>query len=164
MPVPVYAGQRITAALLNAIQPLSATRASTQTVSNSTTLVNDDTLLLALVANATYRIEGQLYYNQTAAGTAGIKIGWTLPAGATGFNETFHADTGTSVLTGFFASNWAGTIAAGTSGTSVVGMTIHGTLTTVSAGTLQLQWAQNTSSATGTQMQVSSSLVAWRIA
>ena len=49
----IYAGQEITAAFLNSIAPLNAVRSSTQSHTSNTTLSNDDTLFLALAANAT---------------------------------------------------------------------------------------------------------------
>lgn len=156
-----FAGQEITAAFLNSIAPLQAVRSSTQSKTNST-LANDDTLFLALAANATYLVAGKLFYSGDTSGSGDLKIAWTLPSGATGRYDYIH--TNLSHAYASFPDDWTGTLTAETQGAgTIVTGTIEGTLTTSSAGTLRLRWAENTTNATATIMAVSSSLCAWRL-
>jgi hypothetical protein len=164
-----FAGSRILASFLNSIAPLNAVRSSTQSVSSSTTLVNDDTLFLALAANATYNVELLLLYSGGTQLSSDMKWGFTLPSGASGAGETSHlAISGGSAVyanqaTNLTASGSANVCATGGAGTAFAAKTTA-TIFTTGAGTLQLQWAQNTSSATATIMGIGSSLVAWRLA
>lgn len=73
------AGQKIRAADLNAGQPLYGRVTSDVTVISTTTQVNATGLSVALEANATYALEGWVYYESTSA--ADIKFGVTGPAG-----------------------------------------------------------------------------------
>ena len=163
MPVPIYAGQRITAALLNAIQPLSATRSSTQSVTNSTTFMNDDTLFLSLQANATYRVEMELYYSGGTQGASDLNFKFTLPSGATGTAMIIRQNA-SGTFVGSSENNFTNATNAATAGAgNIQALGFRGTLVTSSAGVLQLQWAQNTSNGTALIMAIGSSLVAWRL-
>jgi hypothetical protein len=158
-----YAGSRITADELNDLGPLAAVRSSTQSVSSSTTFVNDDTLFLAFDADATYFVECNMYY--TAATGGDFKWKFTIPSGATGYQSPLRSNLSGN-FAGAFADTWTGTTytqAQGNGGSTIMLAYASGILTTASAGTLQLQWAQNTSSATATVMQVNSALNAWRV-
>src|SRR5215472_12558663 len=144
--------------------PLAAYRTSTQSVTSSTTLVNDTQLSVAVAANAVYRVELGMTYTADTAGD--IKLGWTTPAGAT---------IATAVTVGLSLTAAAATddVTVGASSTPVFGGIGAGAnaalqyifiLTTSStAGTLQLQWAQNSSSATATTVNAGSYLIAQRI-
>lgn len=161
-----FAGSRILASFLNSIAPMNAVRSSTQSVSSSTTLVNDDTLFLALAANATYNVELLLLYSGGTMNSSDMKWGFTLPSGASGAGETSHLTPGNvyaNQATNLTASGSANACATGGAGTAFAAKTTA-TIFTTGAGTLQLQWAQNTSSATATIMGIGSSLVAWRLA
>ena len=78
MPYPSWtAGQKVTAALLNAMQPLWVARSSDATGRTNNTMTNDDTLTLAVEANAVYDLRAWLGFN---AGTTGdFRVGWSLP-------------------------------------------------------------------------------------
>lgn len=156
MPYPDWrAGQRVTAALLAAAQPATVVKAASQPVTSSTTLVNDNHLLLAVAANATYALTGFLDYDG-AFGAGGLKVGWTLPFSATlrwGLRGNVVADT-----TQKFAANTvtqASTLSVGTYGTGGSHSSAHliGHLTVGStAGSVQLRWAQDASNAVATTM------------
>lgn len=163
MPQQIYAGQRITAALLNSIQPLAATRSSTQQVTSSVTLINDDTLFLSLVANATYAVGMLLFYSgNNVPGDLNFKF--TVPSGATGTAQIIRVNASGTFVGGSSNNFTNATNAAAAGAGNIQALSFSGTLVTSSAGVLQLQWAQNTSSATKTQMELNSSLVAWRTA
>lgn len=121
-------------------------------VTSSTTLQDDDELVLALTANTTYKLEGKLLH-KSGSTTPDIKVAFTFPAGCT--VEIFGIGApagGTANRTSRYtisgtSRNWAsstGTGAVFLSGTIVVGGT---------AGSLQLQWAQNTSDANFTRVE-----------
>lgn len=141
-------------------------KTSTESVTSSTTLQNDDQLFLAVVANAKYAIEGLLLYD--GAGAGDFKVAFTTPSGATinwggtapqsgvgvnSLNANVATASGAALA---FACNGAGnTMLAQPKGYLAIGAT---------AGNLQLQWAQQASSATATRVFLGSQLKLTRIA
>jgi hypothetical protein len=130
-------------------------KSADQSISNSTTPTNDTELSFAIAANETY-IVGVWLGTYAANSTPCIQYNFTAPSGATtiwspgsyyassggGANATFA--TSTTSLTGFVDSNnrvamMFGTIANG-----------------ATAGNVQLQWCQLTSSATATTVKAGS--------
>lgn len=157
-------GQVLTASDVNSwFVPLAAVKTADQSVTSSTTLVNDTQLLVAVAASATYRLDALIYYTGGTTGSSDLKLGWTVPAGTT---ITGGADsvanplavaqvfmTQSSVL--FSATNGAG---------NPFPISLWGTVVTSgTAGNLQLQWAQNTSSATSTIVKTASLLTLLRV-
>ncbi len=127
-----------------------------QSVTSSTTLVNDNALFFPINANDSMVIEGYLHCF-TATATPHVQIAWTIPAGATmdigtyvddvtlGDNETFTSVTsGTS--TGSITTN-SGNVPIHFWGVVITGAT---------AGNIQLKWAQGTSSSTATTLKAKS--------
>lgn len=124
-----------------------ARKSADETVTTSTTLQNDDELFVAVNANGIYEFRLFLDYNSST--TADIKIGWTLPSGATmtyvqnGLDASSTTNLGAQNLGPLTqASN---PVFGGTGGDTVaipLGMLVVG----ANAGTMQLQWAQSTSS------------------
>ena len=159
----IYAGSRILAADVRGVAPLAAIKGSDQSVTSSTTLVNDTALLLPVVANAAYLFECFLDYEGGTGGSSDLKWGWLVPSGATlRYQGLYEGTSGTS----YFDSNTESAIpAAQSAGAAVLkGVGMHGTfLTGSTAGTLQLQWAQNTSSATATIVHAQSFLALWQV-
>jgi hypothetical protein len=128
---------------------LAAYNSSNQNVGPSNeTLTNVTGLSLAVVASATYEFRMSLQYSTNT--TADIKLAFTFPTGLTmdvaagGFSaggETWITTRGTQATTW----TWGGT------GNSAYW---HGHVATgVNAGTLQLQAAQNTSTAVTTNVE-----------
>jgi len=158
-------GDVLTAADMNAwTVPLAAYRTTTQSVTSSTTLQNDNALSVAVAANAVYIVELALIYDADTAGD--LKLGWTIPAGASITNVADSMLTGTAAattddqMTAGTTNPVAGGLGAGTN-CGFVGkwlLTISST-----SGTLQLQWAQGTSSATATRLFAGSYLLAQRV-
>lgn len=140
-------------------------RSATQSVTSSTALVNDDTLSASVIASATYHVEAFLIFTGGTQGSSDLKIAWTAPAGVTmtwwvqGLNTAgTYTVTAANVLP-------TTTVALGTSGATVRVARIEGALVVAAtAGTLQLQWAQNTSSGTATVMGIGSLLKLTRVA
>ena len=157
------AGTRVSAAMIRGIAPLSAFKLVDEAVTSNVTLQNDDALFLPnLVANAVYYVECYLDYEGAAQGTGDIKWQWTVPTNASLRLQRVCFDTSGAVqlntVTG--GANSARTNGAG----ALQAVTMRGTLfMNTTPGTLQLQWAQNTSSATATIVHAQSCLLAWQI-
>lgn len=156
-PVPL-AGQRITASLLTSMLPITVAKAVDETVNNSNTLQNDNELVLAVTANAVYHLQMFLLYNTTDA--ADIKIAWTYPTGMTmtwthrAFDSSITAVTGVIYMGALTEVN---TVSMGGAGSNSIGLMINGLVRVSStAGSLQLQWAQNSATAVNTKVLANS--------
>lgn len=169
----ILAGQRITASLLQAMLPLIAYKTANTDRSATTTLTDDPDMTVQLAANAVYRVEMRIYYaTTTGTGAPLFKTAWDVPSGATG-NRSAQGPGSNAVDPG--ADNIAvhsGVHAFATTVTyggraSAVNQCVAietATITTTNAGTLALQWAQATSSATAVRVAAGSVLTAHRIA
>ena len=166
----IYAGQRVTAALLTSMLPLESVKLSGTSRASTTTFSDDPDLTLQLEANATYAVE--MYVHAAAVAAGDIKTIWTVPVGATGNKAVMGPST--AALDGN-ADNI--TMRSGVHGTSTV-VTYNGvrdssaqfyfferaTIVTISAGTLALQWAQSVSSVSSTIVGAGSYIRAKRTA
>lgn len=161
----VNAGSRITASMLRGVAPLAVVKGADESVTSSTTLQNDDALFLSVAANATYLFECYLNYEGGTLGSSDLKLVWSAPSGATMRFTFAHVDTsGNNVCS--VTSAAGSTLTTGTNGAaSLRGATMKGTLAVgATAGTLQLTWAQNTSSGTATIIHALSHLALWQVA
>ena|SRR5688572_20875385 len=150
------AGQTPTADELNAALPIPpAVKSADETVTSSTTLQNDDHLLVSVAANTTYLLEMDFVFSANASGD--LKTTFTVPSGTTGaLNMTSDAGTSTGVSMTSTAV-WDGT------GTDEQARIWGRVVTSSTAGTIRLQWAQNASFGTGTIIRNGSSLKIFRI-
>lgn len=123
------------------------------TINNDNSL-NDDPDMQISVGIGTYIIDGFLIFNSAAA--ADIKIALKAIAGATAY-WGFSYDT-TPTVKGL------GDTAAIPTDASNQWIWFHGTLTTTAAGTLILQWCQNTADAGDTIMRAESYISATKVA
>lgn len=134
----------------------SVRKSSDQTVTSSTTLVNDNQLKFAAAANETYIFEAWLY-TYAADGTPDIKVTFTSPASSTLFwssSQVIFLANGSTTLTVVAPSATVGDFFVD-SNLRVV--QLFGTVANgANAGDIQLQWAQNTSSANGTTVRAGS--------
>jgi hypothetical protein len=158
----INAGGRITAAMLRGIAPLSAIKTVDETVTSSTALQNDDALFVSVAANASYLFQCNLIYEGGTLGSSDLKWAWTFPSGLTMTYDYMGITTAGLTTIGLVATQ-ASTVAGGTNGAAALrSMLMYGSVVASStAGTLQLQWAQNTSSGTGTIVHAKSSLALW---
>jgi len=154
-------------ALITEVRPLYARKTADETVNGSASLQNDDHLAIVLAASATYEIDVQLFYS--SASTPDIKFALTFPTGATcSWAPIGYKSDGTNFEAEFRTSTWqaaSGTsnAVAGTAATYDAAL-IKGIIRVGStAGTLQVQWAQNTSNGSNTTVKADSSLVARRL-
>lgn len=137
-------------------------KAAGQIVNNSATLVNDAELLATVDASTVYAFTAMIFF--TSGTTPDIKFAFTFPTGATcawghiglltSASPTGDADFGSYSSA---TSGVSGVSAAGTTGVQLVLLT--GSISVGStAGTLQLQWAQNTATASDTTLHAGSTL------
>lgn len=157
------AGSRLTAAMAQDVAPLSAYKSTNQSVTSSATLVNDGALAVELQANAVYSFVLVLGYNG-ASGAGNLKLGWSLPSGASMGYSLYGNNTSGNATDGPWYTG-SSNPALGTSGTGTnLGTVLQGTVATSSTpGPLQLQWAQNSSNGTATTVLAGSVLLAWQI-
>jgi hypothetical protein len=116
-------------------------KASNEAVSDSTTLQNDDELVLPVEANSQYIL--RLYLRYTAPTTSGVKTGWAVPSGATMAWAAIGSFTLAFGTAGALSLTEAQT---GHSGTATATDRIDHYIGLVNvgatAGNVQLQWAQ----------------------
>jgi hypothetical protein len=126
-------------------------KTSAETVNNSSTMQDDDTLKFTGAADTNYTITGSILYQSNA--TADFKWQLEVPGSST-------ADFGAPMLTVGGVSSWAGReqgVAVETLGAGVtfpyVGSIFMGTVRMDgSGGEVVIQWAQNTANASNTQV------------
>ena len=137
--------------------------AETQVVSNSTTLVNDDALLVGVAANEI------VYFlcltHQLGNSTADFKLTFTVPSGATisWSLPNAHITVADAIQPPNFVNASGTTISVGSTTTGrgqlAVGMVHNG----ATLGNLQLQWAQVTATVVDTKVLTDSFLLVWRV-
>lgn len=168
MPVPSWSpGQVLAAADVNSwFVPLSAIKTADQSVTSSTTFVSDLELLVPIVAVGSYQFECFLFFEGGTAGASDIKWRFAVPAGTlVRYTWTGWGSTGAAARSGDgqIAGDTPASASAGAGnahGIIMIGTVVAG----VNAGNMQLQWAQNASSATSTIVHAQSCLVLRRIA
>jgi hypothetical protein len=161
------AGDDLTAAtlqsLISELRPIFVRKVSDETVNNSAVLQNDDELVAAVVANATYEVFLRLIVNSGT--TPDFKYTFTAPSGATGSAQLYtgsNPDTAASSLQGP-ASITATGAASGVGADQVI--LVQGILIVSStSGNLQFQWAQNTANASNSSVKANSYLLLRRVA
>ena len=124
-----------------------------ESITNSTTLQDDDDFVFAVEANKTYAING--YMGISAGALSGLKWAFSIPSGASG-RINFSCGAGNAAL------NVADVdITAGSGATSVISITSTGSkvycfgYVTISStsGNVIFRWAQNASNGTATYIE-----------
>lgn len=138
-------------------------KTANETVNNSTTLQDDDTLLAALAANETVYFVCSIAH--VGNGTADIQWTFTVPAsaairwnqiGGTGIDTVDAINPVVEITT-------SGTTQTAGAFTTERRITIIGTVrNSTTAGNLLLRWAQNTATAVDTKVLTDSFLMVWR--
>lgn len=144
-------------------------KASNQSVTNSTVLVNDSDLLWSIGANETWLFRLHIHF-LAAIKTTGIQLNLSVPAGASGHNDAFIVTDATSGNENYIVDGAVGStlnIATGNLGggaanghVTLIGFVANG----ANAGTAQLQWAQSTASLTALTANQGSQVTANRVA
>lgn len=152
MALTVLAGQIILADDFNKQLPLLVRKSADETVNNSTTLQDDNHLVLAVAASTTYEFEMCIFHNSSTV--ADLKYDFTFPTGLTmnygldgaaaggGIDNFVLIQTSVPVIGGAGADR-----AAFLSGTVI---------TSTTAGNLQLRWAQNMAEVSDTKVLLGS--------
>ena len=128
-------------------------KASDQSVTGSTTLVNDNDLVIAIPANDSMIIDGYLHVN-SGSSTPGIQYSFTIPAGATmDIGAVLEDVTYPAPESAFLTSSGTSTGAI-PFGPGDVPIIFHGVVVTgATGGNIQLKWAQGTSNGTATTIR-----------
>lgn len=136
-------------------------KASDQSVTSSTTLVDEATMQFAIGASESWIFTWTLSAVFSAAGQ--IKVAVVTPAGATLLAVAHMHPNG--IVPAFGTTTTSGTGIALVSALSTGGavMVTATVVNGATAGTVRLQFAQNTSDGTATTIKAASSLVAARI-
>ena len=133
-------------------------KSADQSVTSSTTLVNDTHLKFAVAANETYIFQLWLY-TYAADGTPDIKLTCAGPSGSTvlwSSSQVIFNAGGSTTLT---VVNTSGVTADLFVDSNLRAIQLYGTISNgATAGDLQFQWAQNTSSANSTTIKAGSSI------
>lgn len=143
---------------------LSTVRLSADVTNNTTTLANVTGLALALAANSTYQVDGQVMF-QTAATTTGIRLTQTVPTGAT---VVAQWNTPTSLTASTLANQRAAdagatTTAIDTANANTLATTSILVVTGATAGNLQIRFASEVSGSNAVA-KAGSNLVAIKVA
>lgn len=156
-----------TIGLLSGLTSLQFVRkTANETVNNSSTLQNDDTLLAALAANEVVAFICQIWFSSATA--ADIKLAFTTPAAATivwagagGFQ--FTTAEGAALFQAVETSGGSASIGGRGAGDkrtiTLIGLVANG----ANAGNLTLQWAQDTADASDTIVYANSWLLPLRV-
>lgn len=168
----IPAGSRITSGLLMSMLPQVMYKAANTDRSATTAFTDDPDLTVALEANAVYHASFYLHYAGLDA--ARFKTIWSAPVGASGLRSCVGPDQGvvlSSTSTGgtgrWGVHAFTTSVTYGTRDPSATNQAFaleEGVITTTSAGTLALQWAQVTSNATASRLGAGSTLHLRRLA
>jgi hypothetical protein len=126
-------------------------KTANETVNDSSTLQDDDSLLYALAANEVVIFTASIAYNSNT--TADIKFAFTVPASATlewGYSTAHMIAAGTALEALSITSSGSAAALTGR-GAQDQHILITGTVANgANAGNLRLQWAQDTANASDT--------------
>ena len=151
---------------LNAIGPIFHIRKTAdESVTLNATPQNDDHLLFAIAANEVWTIQCVLFYTNNNNANAQLKVGWSVPAAATG-TWSWLANAASAATEQGMALSIATTdnnIGQTISGDQVVRLNAT-VVNSSTAGNVTLQWSQSASDATATSVKTNSTLLAHRIA
>lgn len=164
----ILAGARITAGLLSSMIPDVLYKVTSEDRSSTITLTADSDLQATLAANAVYHVTMNIHYATTTA--AGFQTDWAVPTGATGGRSSISngaAQTAFSDVPGNWGvHNFNTAVNHGNrnSSTNQLWLMEEGLITTTTAGTLALRWAQVTSNAAATRVGSNSVMLVRRLA
>lgn len=124
-----------------------------ETVNNSATIQNDNDLVWPLAINSFYILGPcSLFYDSSTV--ADLQIQWFAPAGASMLWGAVGLDTALAVRMSAGLPSAAPSAFGGAGAGAIRQISLSGVITTGgTAGSLVLQWAQNTLEATNTNMQ-----------
>ena len=150
--------------LVSELRPIFARKTADETVTNATTgatLQNDDELFVSVAASTVYRFECNL--GITTPTTTDFKCLFTFPSGLTMKYTLICTTAGAGALYPFNLDQTTTVTIEGNA--SAQGAVFQGIIIVGStAGTLQLQWAQGTATASNTTVSAGSYLMLTKVA
>jgi len=161
------AGMRLRASHLTAMQPLYVRKVTDESLVSSTTLQDDNSLLLPVEANAVYELDAVIYYSTRS--DTDIKMQWTLPSGfmewiAYGLASGATGTSGSVVFERQFLSSTPVFGGAGAENSTFLSVSVKGSIHIgTTPGNMRLRWAQNVSNATATIVRGDSFMVLKRL-
>lgn len=161
---PVYAGQQITADLLQSMCPQAVVKFSDQSLASNVTLQNDNALFVPLTAGSSWYFDCYLDYEAASGGGVGhMQAQFVVPSGSTLRMQVVALNDAGSFI-GNISSPSSTVIRLQGAGAGVLqAATFKGSvLTGATGGNLQLQWAQLNSNATPAIVHGNSYLTARR--
>ncbi|MDX2513823.1 hypothetical protein PV355_01410 [Streptomyces stelliscabiei] len=165
----IPAGRRLTAALLRSMLPQTVRKTADDPRAATTTFADDPHLTFAVEAGGVYRMNGAIKY--FADPTPDLKVQFTSPTGTLGewWWNMPGSGTATTGTTGYSirteTNDFNGSRTGYGTSDSIMFTPIGGLWRIGStAGSITLQWAQNTSNATATTLYTDSYLEFRRIA
>lgn len=129
----------------------------------TTALANITGLTFSAQGGRTYTFEAVLFCS-TTANSGGVKVAITIPAGSTNFIADANGLDGAAVMTGTRIASSGATVMANTVTGTTPKIYINGALTMSSgaaAGNVNIQYAQNTTSASATIVKAGSYFTAY---
>lgn len=152
----ITAGTALTADNLNEAFGRIIVKPSTESVTSSTVLQNDNDFSWSVLASATYVLDSYLIYDGAADTAGGLKMQFTVPTAATFFKwSNYGANSAALTSYNVVAEDAAAGSprGVGTNAGTVMSLAPRATLINgANAGTLQFLWAQVTSNATATRI------------
>lgn len=140
------------------------------TVNNSTSFTDVTGLSVAVVANARYRFEADLFYSSTAApdmkyqpsSPAGTTGKWVLLGYARDVSPVIDVGAGAAFMAADIGTSL--TVAGDAGGTALLYCAARGEFVTIAAGTFKLRFAQRSATVVNTIARADSCLSVVRIA
>ncbi len=152
-------GDLVTADLLDSMLPQVIRKASDESVTSSIALQDDDELLLAVEASATYLVTAWIRHT-AASNTPDLRLNYSYPSGAS-FARSDWGSPDTTTASADSINTVVQTTGDNTRGSGTVERSIYvvGELTTGgTAGTFRVRWAQATSDAGAVTVKAGSRL------
>lgn len=155
------AGQTLTASILSTligeVRPRRVRKSADETLSNSTSLQDDDELVLSVVSGVTYQLKCLIYYG--AGTTADFKAAFTHPGGTLEYAVAcLDTAAATSQTVSLAEASGSAKSFGGAGVASFRYLWYDGMYACTSSGSLQFQWAQNSAVVESTVVKAGSFL------
>lgn len=133
-----------------------------ETVNNSATYQDDDTLIVALASGALYKYVFQFFWSTDGTADFKFQLAYTGTSDAIYCVTEYVYPDGTTMVIEQVKTSFTGWGANGSTGTHGFGR-VSGIINTTGAGNLKLQWAQQTQTAVDTKVLKGSSLTVIKV-
>lgn len=134
-----------------------------ETVNNSATYQDDDTLTVALASGALYHYAFEFFWSTDGTADFKFQLAYTSTSDAIYCVTEYVYPDGTTMVIEQVKTSFTGWGANGSTGTHGFGR-VTGIISTTGAGSLKLQWAQQTQTAVDTKVLKGSRLTVSKIA